>query len=125
MNLTKAFYLSLGWLCVALGAIGVVLPVLPTTPFLLVAAWAFGKSSPELARRLRANKVFGPYIRDWQDHGVIPLEAKILAVSMMTLAGFSLAKFSDTPVWATALICLAMVAAGVYIVTRPSRAKKP
>jgi uncharacterized protein len=119
MNPLRLFYLGLGWLCVGLGIVGIILPILPTTPFLLVAVWAFSKSSPELAAKLRNHKVAGPYIRDWQDHGVIPAKAKALAVVMMSVMGIYLAGFSDVPGWLALVVCFILVAVGVYVLTRP------
>ena len=66
-TLRKPLLLGTGWLCVGLGALGVVMPLFPTTPFLLVAVWAFSRSSPELAEKIRNHPVVGPFIRDWQD----------------------------------------------------------
>jgi uncharacterized membrane protein YbaN (DUF454 family) len=61
-----------------LAVAGIILPILPTTPILLVAVWAFGKPSPEVAQRIRNHRVPGPPVRDWQDHGVISTNAKLL-----------------------------------------------
>ena len=119
MTALRLFYLGLGWLSVGLGIIGIILPILPTTPFLLVAVWAFSRSSPELAEKLRNHPRAGPYIRAWQDHGAIPLVGKVLAVSMMTVMGIYLAGFSVLPGWAALAACLGMIAIGVYIITRP------
>ena len=121
MNALRLFYLGLGWLCVGLGVIGIIMPILPTTPFLLVAVWAFSRSSPELAEKLRNHKHAGPYIRDWQDHGVIPPMAKTLAVIMMSVMGVYFAGFSSLPGWVALLFCLVLLAVGIYILTRPSR----
>ena len=71
---------------VALAFIGVFLPLLPTTPFLLVAATCFAKSSPRLHKMLLANKVFGPMIYHWQQTRSIPKRAKIIALVSMVLA---------------------------------------
>jgi uncharacterized protein len=120
MTAIRIFYLGLGWLSVGLGIIGIILPILPTTPFLLVAVWAFSRSSPELAEKLRNHPKAGPYIRAWQDHGAIPVVGKILAVTMMTVMGIYLAGFSVLPGWAALVACLVMMAVGIYIVTRPS-----
>jgi uncharacterized protein len=120
MTALRLFYLSLGWLFVGLGIVGIVIPILPTAPFLLCAVWAFSRSSPELAEKLRNHPKAGPYIRAWQDHGAIPTTGKVLAVTMMTVMGVYLAKFSALPGWASTIACLGMFAVGVYIVTRPA-----
>jgi uncharacterized protein len=86
----RYFYLGLGWLSVGLGIVGIILPILPTTPFLLVAVWAFSRSSPEMAEKLRNHPQAGPYIRDWQDYGVIPMTGKVLAIIMMSAMGIYL-----------------------------------
>ncbi|SEK64412.1 hypothetical protein SAMN05216262_1025 [Colwellia chukchiensis] len=71
---------------VALAFIGAFLPLLPTTPFLLVAAACFAKSSPRMHKMLLANKVFGPMIYHWQQSRSIPKRAKIIALSSMIIA---------------------------------------
>jgi len=71
---------------VGLAILGVVLPILPTTPFLLVAAACFAKSSPKMQRRLLANKTFGPMIHDWQKYRSIPRKAKRIALLTMILS---------------------------------------
>jgi len=98
---------------------GVLLPVLPTTPLLLVAVWAFGKSSPELAERIRNHRVAGPPVRAWQDHGVIAPKAKALAIAVMGLMGAWLWAYGNLPVWLTVLISVVMVGAGLYVASRP------
>lgn len=121
MNPLRLFYLMVGWLSVGLGVIGIILPVLPTTPFLLVAVWAFSKSSPELAARLRNDPRVGHYIRDWQDHGVIPVAGKVMATVMMSVMGIYLAGFSVLPGWAALGACAVMIGVGAYVLSRPSK----
>ncbi len=75
-----------GILFVGLAILGVVLPILPTTPFLLVAAACFAKSSPEMQRWLLANKTFGPLIHDWQKYRSIPRKAKRIALLTIILS---------------------------------------
>ncbi len=75
-----------GLFFVGLAIVGAALPVLPTTPFLLVAAACFAKSSPRLYNKLLANKVFGPMIRDWQEHRSMPRKAKRIALLSIALA---------------------------------------
>ncbi|HCM48196.1 MAG TPA: DUF454 domain-containing protein [Colwellia sp.] len=71
---------------VGLAILGMVLPILPTTPFLLVAAACFAKSSPAMQRRLLANNTFGPLIHDWQKYRSIPRKAKRIALLTMILS---------------------------------------
>lgn len=119
-RLAKPLYLIVAWFSVALGLVGIAIPVLPTTPFLLVAVWAFSRSSPELAEKIRNHPHAGPYIRDWQDHGVIPLRAKILATLMMSGASLYLFRWSHAPYWLSAAISAGMVLVAIYIWSRPS-----
>ena len=72
-------YLVLGLVCVALGVIGAFLPVMPTTVFMLIAVWAFSKSSARLEAWLLNHPRFGPRIREWRAHGTIPLPIKLTA----------------------------------------------
>ncbi len=74
---------TLALICLALGVIGLLLPVVPTVPFLLAAAWAGGKGWPALEAWLLAHPALGPPIRDWRAHGAIPRRAKWLATVMM------------------------------------------
>lgn len=84
---TKKFFLKVtGLIFVGLAILGVVLPILPTTPFLLVAAACFAKSSPRLQKKLLANKTFGPLIHEWQQHRSIPRKAKRVALLTIILS---------------------------------------
>lgn len=83
----KYFLVSGGVLCVTLGSIGIVLPGLPTTPFLLLAAACFARSSPRFHKKLLDNKVFGPVIRDWEENRTIPGKAKIIGLLTLFLGG--------------------------------------
>tara|TARA_Y100000590_G_scaffold62422_1_gene66751 strand:+ start:6090 stop:6506 length:417 start_codon:yes stop_codon:yes gene_type:complete len=83
--LKKILWISLGLFFVGLGAIGVVVPGLPTTPFLILAAACFIRSSQKLYDWLIQNKTFGPYLKDYREGKGIPKKAKILAVCMIIL----------------------------------------
>ncbi|OMG53846.1 hypothetical protein BJN45_10535 [Azonexus hydrophilus] len=82
----KPVYRALGIFAVALGLVGVVLPLLPTTPFLILAAYFFARSHPEWEARLLAHPVAGPAIRGWRERGAIPLLAKRLATLMLAVS---------------------------------------
>ncbi|MCP5076164.1 MAG: DUF454 domain-containing protein [Rhodobacteraceae bacterium] len=117
----QIFYLVLAWLCVGAGVLGIFLPLLPTTPFLLVALWGFMRSSPRLEQWLRNHSIFGPYITDWSDHGIVPVRAKVIAVSMMTLSLTWLTFFSNAGTTAVVLVGLTMAIVAVWLVLRPSQ----
>nr|WP_232846382.1 YbaN family protein [Amphritea pacifica] len=81
----RTLFLLSGFFFVLLGIIGLLLPLVPTTPFLLVAAFCFSRSSERLHQYLLNHRWFGHYIRDWEEHGVIPLKAKLFASGMMLI----------------------------------------
>ena len=83
--IVKAFWIVLGSFFVALAAVGVALPGIPTTPFLILAAACYIRSSQKLYDWLISNKTFGPYLKDYREGKGIPKKAKILAVSMIVL----------------------------------------
>jgi uncharacterized protein len=119
----RALYFVLGLICVGLGAVGTVLPVLPTTPFMLVAVWAFAKSSRRLERWLLEHRRFGPPVLAWRQHRVIPLRVKLTAWGSM-LASLAIMVLT-TSSWLVVGISAAVMAIGAaYIATRPSSIPK-
>jgi uncharacterized protein len=78
-RLGRAFWLSLGVLSVALGLIGIVVPIMPTVPFLILAAFCFARSSPTLEEKLIRHPIYGPSIRDWRERGAISKRGKWMA----------------------------------------------
>ena len=117
----RAVYLSIGLLFVGLGALGAVLPVLPTTPFLLISLWAFANSSARLERWLLEHRRFGPRLVAWRAHRVIPLGVKLTAWGSM-LASLTTMVVLGSPWQALAGSAAVMAIGAVYIATRPSRA---
>ncbi|RJS94089.1 DUF454 domain-containing protein [Salinisphaera sp. Q1T1-3] len=117
-RLVRWLYRGLAGLFIGLAAAGVVLPVLPTTPFLIVAAWAAGKSSPALRERLRQHPRYGPALRRWQDHGAISRRAKIAAISLMTLS-WALLWFTINRTGVIIAVGIMMAMVAVFIASRP------
>ena len=96
--LTVSFWRLLACISLLLGLIGVVLPGLPTVPFLLVSAWSAGKGWPRLEIWLLEHPNFGPPLKRWREHGAVPRKAKYLATVMMTLS-VVLLLLSAAPFW--------------------------
>lgn len=114
----RRFYLAAGIVSVALGIIGILLPIMPTVPFLILAAWCFGKSNREFERRLLENPHFGPSIRAWREKGAIGRNGKLGATFAFTASCLISFAFAPMPwPWVTlgiAVVCLS------WILTRPS-----
>jgi len=123
VSLLRLAYFIGGWLSLAFGVAGIILPLLPTTPFVLLAAFCFSKSSRRFHNWLLNHKVFGGLIRDWQHHGVISLKAKCLAtVSIVLMLSIS---FYFVPVSLTVMlvVILCILAVLTFIWSRPSKPK--
>jgi uncharacterized membrane protein YbaN (DUF454 family) len=107
---------TLGLALVGMGYLGVVLPGLPATPFLLGASYCFIRSSPRLHRWLRRSPVFGKVLHDWEVHRGIRRPIKVLAVGMIATVVTASIVFGGLPPWAKVLIgCLAGVGIGVIV----------
>ncbi len=117
----KTLYFILGWVFVGTGVIGAFLPVLPTTPFMILALWMFSRSSVRFHHWLYTHPLFGPSLQKWQRYRVIPPLAKTAAVSMMTMSFVYLLVWSTVPAWGVALAGLFMASAAWFVLSKPSR----
>ena len=117
--IVKSLWILLGWTAVGLGAIGAVLPVLPTTPFLLLAAVAFGKGSPSLRDWVINHRIMGKPVRDWEAHGAIRRSHKITGCVMMALV-FLASLYAGLPTIVLAVQAFFMAGAAVFIISRPT-----
>lgn len=110
------FILSCGWLCVILGLIGALLPVMPTTPFMILALACFAETSPRFHKMLLSNRWIGPPLKQWDQTRTVRRRTKYQAVVMLIIA-FS---FSITLLWGEwpyqlALLALAAIMIGFVL----------
>lgn len=112
------FWRALALVCVGLGLVGVVLPGLPTVPFLLLAAWAASRGWPALERWLLEHPRHGPTVRQWRERGAVPRRAKWLSSAMMAASAVIMGLIG-VPVWALALAVVTMTAVAVWMWRRP------
>ncbi|MBQ8674241.1 MAG: YbaN family protein [Bacteroides sp.] len=113
----KVLYISLGSLCLALGVIGIFLPLLPTTPFLLLAAALYFRSSPRLYGWLLQQRHLGPYIRNFREHRAIPLRAKIISVVLVWITMGYCICFLLSAWWCQLLLLLLAIAITWHILS--------
>lgn len=111
---------ALGFLFVALATAGVALPLLPTTPFLIVAAGCFARSSPRHRRWLLEHRLLGPFLRDWQATRSIPRRAKLVAIAVIAATGAGSLQALSGPWWAKLFLAVTLVAVATWIATRPA-----
>jgi len=110
--------MAFGLLAVAAGIAGVVLPLVPTTPFILLAAFCFARSSPRLEAWIHNHRIFGPMIANWRRHGSIDRRAKRLAIILMA-AAFSLSLAMHLPPWVLVAQGTVLLAVAAFLLTRP------
>lgn len=112
-------WFALGWAMVGLGAIGALLPVMPTTIFLILAVGCFARSSPRLEQRLLAHPRYGPALRLWREQGAVSRKGKTLACAGMAV-GFALFCWGAQPSWRLLLgVGLCFAASAGYVLSRP------
>ena len=117
----RPLFLAIGFVCVGLGGLGAVLPLLPTTPFLLIALWAFSRSSERFHHWLYTHPRFGPRLQAWHEHGVVPVRVKASAISAMVVS-LVLMVFVARAKWQVIAVAVAFMLIGAtYVLSRPSR----
>lgn len=117
--LHRWFWRLLAVFALALGALGVVLPVLPTVPFLIVAAWAASKGSPRLEHWLLTHPVFGAHISRWRARGAIPRRAKWTATMLMVVSVGAMAAFAPLAAWIKIAVALFVTSVALWLWRRP------
>ena len=116
-RLTRTLYLMGGFLALGLGGIGVLLPLLPTVPFIILAAFCFARSNPTLEQWLVEHPVFGGHIRAWRERGAISRKGKLAATAAFAVSSVFALIVAPLP-WSLAPLVAALVG-GSWIWTRP------
>lgn len=116
-GMQRMAFLWAGWLALALGAIGAVLPVMPTVPFVILAAFCFARSSPELEARLLNHPIFGVHIRNWRERGAISRRGKYAATAAFLASIVFALCFSPFP-WFLVPVAAGAIG-GAFIWSRP------
>ncbi|WP_413491510.1 DUF454 family protein [Morganella psychrotolerans] len=124
MSFTRLLLLLSGWIAVVLATLGVVLPLLPTTPFLLLAAWCFSRSSPRFHHWLLYRSWFGGYIRHWQEHKGLPRKAKRRAV-IVILMTFAVSLWLVKLIYIRLLLLVILACLLIFMLRLPETEEMP
>ena len=116
-----SFLLGLGFISVALGVLGMVVPLLPTTPLLLLAAFCFARSSERFHGWLLSNRIFGETIRNYRDGLGLPMRQKVVTLAILWITMVSTSVFV-VPLWSVRIL-LGAIACGVtvFLLSLPTR----
>lgn len=118
MYVSKAIYLLVGGISLILGIVGAFLPILPTVPFILLAAYAFSRGHPPLYLWLRERSIFAASLQDWEQERAISRSSKRKALTMMAV-GFALAVYFAPLIWVKLMLLCIGIAVASFISTRP------
>ena len=118
--MVRGAWTAIGFVFVGLGSLGVVLPLLPTTPFVLLAAYCFARSSPRFYGWLLRHRIFGKLVRDWRAGRGIAMRAKVTAVVLLALTIGSSAMFFVSSPFVRVLLVVIGVSVALFLLTRPT-----
>ena len=118
-NHYKYLLIVLGWICVGLASIGIFIPGIPTTIFLIIALWAFAKSSKRFHTWLINHKKFGPMLKNWHSHKVVPKNAKITMVIMQIFSVVILYATTKNMIFSI-LLLIVLIFVAWYVIKLPS-----
>ena len=119
----KIIFRILGFTSLTLGIIGIVVPILPTTPFLLLSSYLFLNSSEKLYTWLRNNKILGQYIKDFQEEKSIPLKVKISSISLLWITISTSAIFFIHFLWLRLLLFAIAIGVTIHILSYKTKKK--
>jgi len=113
----KAILITIGTLSITLGVIGIVVPLLPTTPLILLGAACYVKASDELYQKLIRNKWLGSYIKDFREKNGITLKNKVLSLSLMWISILGTILIFEVNFWLAAVLIVIAVTVSAYILS--------
>lgn len=113
----KILLISAGTVSVAMGIIGVFVPILPTTPFLLFSAWCYAKSSEKFYNKLMDNKILGGYIKNYRDKKAMPRRVKIVTISLLWISILYSAIFAVSNIWLSLLLVIIAVLVSLHLIS--------
>lgn len=113
----KPFYFAFGWLCVGLGIVGALLPLMPSTVFFILAAWAFARSSEKFYKRIINDAYIGIHVRNYLDKRGMPLRAKFVSISMLFTTIFISIYFTTRNPFAIAMLLSLAFGVSGYIIS--------
>lgn len=117
-SLRRALYVALAWISFALGVVGVFVPLMPTTCFMLLAVWAASRGSPRFALWIREHPRFGPTVLAWEVERAIPRHAKWMAGIMLAIS-IAVLLLTLHLVWLKLMLATGLALLGLWIATRP------
>ena len=123
MKIPRFVLIVLGWICVGIAFIGIFTPGIPTTPLLIVALWAFSKSSKKLHTWLINHKRFGPILKNWEAHKVVSKNAKITMVILQIIAVIFF-YWSTKSLLYSLILVVVLIFVAKYVLSLPSSVPK-
>lgn len=120
-KLKRGFYIFLGTFCLVLGTIGLVVPILPTTPFWLLTCWCYFRGSRTLYRKVMRNRYFGNYVKGFLVDRTIPLRAKICSIALIWVSCIGTALFLDVIIWVKLLLLVISIGVTIHILSYPTK----
>lgn len=120
-NTKRIVYILLGTICLIIGAIGIVVPLLPTTPLWLLTCWFYFRGSRRLYNRVMNNHYFGYYVKGFLVDKAIPLHSKIISVSIMWVSCIGTVLFLTFPIWAKVILILITSGVTIHILLYPTK----
>ena len=124
MGTSRYLIIFLGCVSIVLGVIGIFLPLLPTTPFILLAAWCFSRSSPLFHNWLISHPKLGPIVKTWHNGGTIPAKVKIRIIVLMWFS-LTLSMLIIGQLWSVILLGIIGASVSTYIIRRPAALERP